>query len=194
MRKPLAVIIIMKKILGYLKVFVLVFISIVMLYYLEFLFHGKLHLIIARKLLSMFPHWYFYESLFFIIFDFIFALIGFLLFKYYKRTKHYSEDLLFIFSIPALFPIFLIGVSLISRFFINPCFTPQYFIIENIISWIGRIIYWLYAIFFSLYVLFNLSKRYVLVFLFEYFVFLAYLSMFYAKLIGPIKLPFHIFW
>jgi hypothetical protein len=183
----------MNRILGYLKVFIVVFISIVVLYYLEFLFHGRLHHIISLKLKSMFSHWYFYEGLLFRIFDFIFALAGFLLFRYYKHSKHYSEDLLFIFSIPALFPIFLIGSGLVSGFFLKSCFTPQYFSYENIISSIGRIFFWLYALFFLIYVLLKVSRRYALVFLVEYFVFLAYLSAFYAKIIGPIKLPFHIF-
>ena len=172
----------------------LVFISILILYSIEFLFHSKLHLIIARKLMSMFSHWYFYESLFFKIFDFCFALTGVLFIRFYKHTKHYSEDLLFILSIPALFPLFICGTGIIGGFFFKSCFIPQYSVVEHSIIWIGRIIYWLYTLIFSLYVLFSLSKRYALVFLLEYAVFLVYLSAFFAKLIGQVKLPFHIFW
>jgi hypothetical protein len=183
----------MKRIIGYLKVFILVFIAIVVLYYMEFLFHSKLHHIIALKLKSMSSHWYFYEGLFFTVFDFFFALIGILFVKYYKRLKHYSEDLLFIFSIPALFPIFLMGLGIISGIFLKACFTPQYFAYENIIIWFTQVFFWIYAIIFLIYVLLKMSKRYALVFLLEYFIFLAYLSAFYLKLIGPIRLPFNIY-
>ena len=187
------VIIIMKSILRYLKVFILVFISIVILYYLDFLFHSRLHIIVANKLRTNFSHWYFYEFLFFTIFDFCFAFIGFLAIKFYKSSKHHSEDLMFAFSIPALFPLFLLGVSLISRHFSKPCFVPQYDTNENIIVLIGIIIHWLYAILFMLYVIINLSKKYIFVFFLEYLIFLVYLFMFYARLVGPVKLPFHIF-
>lgn len=182
----------MKRIIGSLKVFFLVFISIVVLYYLEFIFHGKLYHIIALKLKSMLSHWYFFESMFFRIFDFLFALMGILCVRYYIRSKKHSEDLLFIFSIPALFPLFLVGTGIISYIFLKSCFTPQYFVYEIIINWIGRILFWCYALGFSIYILLKISKRYALVFLFEYFIFLVYLCAFYAKLIGPIRLPFNI--
>jgi hypothetical protein len=183
----------MKKLLGYLKVFVLVFIAIVILYYLEFLIHGRLHHVVAMKLMPMSPHWYFYESLFFTLFDFLFAFLGFLLFRSYKRSKKHDEDLLFIFSIPALYPLFFIVSGILGGLFIKPCFIPEYSAVEHIIVWAERIFLWVYASFFSLYILINLTRKYTFIFLLEFFVFLAYLSAFYAKMIGPIRLPFHLF-
>jgi hypothetical protein len=183
----------MKNFPGYLKVFVLVFISVVILYYLELMFHGRLHHLIAGKLLPMSPHWYFYESLFFTFFDFLFAFLGFLLFRNYKRSKKHDEDLLFIFSIPALYPVFLIASGILGGLFFKPCFIPEYSAGEHVIVWAGRIFLWAYASFFSIYVLLNLSRKYTFIFLLEFFVFLAYLAAFYAKLIGPVRLPFHIF-
>ena len=160
---------------------------------MEFLFHSKLHHIIALKLKAMFLHWYFYETLFFTLFNFIFALMGILFVKYYKRSKHCSEDLLFIFAIPALFPFFIIGLGIISGIFLKACFTPQNFVYENIIIWFTHVFFWIYAIIFLIYVQLKMSKRYAIVFLLEYLIFLAYLSAFYSKLIGPIRLPFNIY-
>ena len=183
----------MKSLLKYLKVFSLVFISIVILYYLEILFHSRLHIVVANKLRANFAHWYFYEFLFYTIFDFCFALLGFFAIKFYKSSKFQSEDLIFLFSIPVLFPMFLLGINLISKHYFKPCFIPQYFPGENIIVTLGTIIYWIYAIFFAIFVIINISKKYLFVFCLEYLIFLLYLFLFYAKLVGPIKLPFHIF-
>ena len=168
-----------------------VFISIVLLYYLQILFHARLHHSVADKLRSMTSHWYFYEGLFYRIFDFAFALIGFLLFKYYRTMKNFPEDILFVFAIPALFPLFIFGEGSVAYFFIKPCFIPQYTGYENIIIWVGHIFFYLYAIFFSIYVLMKMSRQYAIIFLFEFFIFLAYLSLFYGKIVGPIRIPIH---
>jgi hypothetical protein len=85
------------------------------------------------------------------------------------------------------------GVQFVGSRFFKPCFIPQYSSCENIIVMTGIIFHWAYTIGFGIYVLLNVSKKYAFVFILEYLVFLFYLSMFYAKLVGPIKLPFHIF-
>ena len=182
----------MKRFLEYFKVFIIVFISIVILYYLEILFYSRLHILVETKLREYSSHLYFYEFIFFTIFDFCFALIGFFAIRFYKSSKAPSIDLLFLFSIPALLPIFMSGVQFVGSRFFKPCFTPQYSSFENLIVITGIIFHWAYAIGFGIYVLLNVPKKYAFVFILEYLIFLLYLSMFYAKLVGPIKLPFHI--
>ena len=174
----------MKTILSSLKVLALVFITIVGYYELDFLIHHKLHLIVYCKLELLFSHWYFYESLFLKGVDFTIALTGYLIFKYYKRRPNYSEDLLFIFSIPALFPFYLIGSRIVGGFFFESCLTPEYFVWEKLIIWLLQVFSWVYIIYFTLYIFINLSRKYTLVFLLEFTIFLTFLIAFYAGWIG----------
>ena len=183
----------MKKLIEYCKIIFLVSLSIVALYYLQIVLHSNLHQIIAFKLKSISSQWTFYEVIFYRLFDFCIALTGFLLFWYYKKSKKYSEDLLFILSIPALFPFFTIGMNIISGFFVKPCYLVQYDGLENLINVITHICYWLYSIFFAIFVLVKLTRKYALIFLIEYLLFLCYICLFFEKLIGPIKLPFHLY-
>jgi thiol-disulfide isomerase/thioredoxin len=178
----------MKTMLSSLKVFALVFLTIVCFYELDFLIHHKLHLILHNKLEPLFSHWYFYESLFLRGVDFIIALTGYLLFKYYKRRPNYSEDLLFIFSIPALFSFYLIGTRTLGSYFFESCFTPEYFAWEKIVIWFIQVFSWVYVIYFTLYILKNLSRRYMLVFLLAFIIFLGFLAAFYAGWIGQSSL------
>ena len=183
----------MKRIAGYLKVFIVVFIAIMVLHYLDFLIHGKMHHIIATEFMSRSAHWAFYEGLFFLFFDFTVALAGVLLFRYYLNLKNYSGDLLFLFSIPALVPIFITGKGMISKIFLKPCPVPPHTACENLITLTGHLFYWAFAILFFLYVMLNISKKYAFVFLLEFFIFFAWLSAIYAKMIGPVRIPLHLF-
>ncbi|MCX6243682.1 MAG: hypothetical protein NTU98_03160 [Bacteroidetes bacterium] len=121
-------------------------------------------------------------------------MTGLIAIKYYSRVKEHSEDLLYLFSIPALFPVFVFGIGIPAGFFLKSCCVIQHYSqTEHIILLVSRIVYWLFLLFIAWYVSVKLSRRYVLVFLLEYLIFLAYLAAFYAKLVGPVKLPLHIF-
>lgn len=181
--------IIMKKIFGYLKILTIVFVSIVILYEMRIYIHSRLHVFIAVKLRTLFTHWYFYESIIYVVLDFIIAFLGYYSIHLYKRRKRFSNDLLFIMAIPALFPIFNIGLSIVGSFFFKPCYIPEYLMYEVVISWILRIFFWVYAIMFALLVSLKVHKTYMIAFAFEYLVFLIYLTLFYAKILGPIKFP-----
>ena len=184
----MAVIIIMRRLLGYLKILTIVFVSIVILYEMRIYIHGRLHVLIAVKLRTVFTHWYFYESIIYVVIDFLIASLGLLSVQKYKNRKGISNDLLFILAIPALFPIFIIGLTIVGGFFFKTCYIPEYLIHEKIISWALRLFFWIYAILFAFFVLHKVHRTYMIVFVFEYLVFLIYLTLFYAKILGPIKL------
>jgi hypothetical protein len=182
----------MKKVLEFLLIFTLVFISIVILNELEILFHSKLACYIYREFMKVSSHWQFIISLLMYLFDFLFAFAGFLIFRYLKLKRNWPDCILLFIAIPALFPIFVQGTGIIAHFLLKPCGVPHYYSHEQFVLWFPRILTWLYTIFFAVYVLINLSRKYALIWILEFLVFLAYLAAFYTKLIGPVRLPFHL--
>lgn len=181
----------MKKYLQYFKVFVVVFLSITVLYYLGFFVRARIHHVLYSCLGGSLSQRSFMETILLTSLYFFIAFIGFVLVRFYSRKTKRSEDLLFLFSVPALCPLFILLFSFIGSFFFEPCgFTPHYTINEQIIYIVMWILTWVLTVVISIYVLLKISKAYALIFLFELCIFFAYLAAFFAKLIGPVRLPF----
>jgi len=181
----------MKKYLQYLKVFFVVFLSIIALYYLHFVIHARLHHVLCAILEGTSSLRSFIEHVIIVFVDFLIAFSGFVLLRYYSSKEKRSEDILYLFSVPALFPVFVILYDFISHFFFRTCgFNPQYSEFEHIIIKSTSILFFVSSFIFSFYVLMKISKVYALIFLLELCFFMAYLAAFFAKLIGPVRLPF----
>jgi hypothetical protein len=181
----------MKKYLQYFKVFVVVFLSITVLYYLHFFIHARLHHVLYFNLEGNPSQRSFIEHLIIILIDFFIAFSGFVLVRFYSRKEKRSEDILFLFSVPALFPAFVILYDFIGNFFFHSCgFNPHYTEYEYIIIKATSILLFVSSFIISVYVLLKISKAYSLIFLIELCLFFVYLAAFFAKLIGPVRLPF----
>jgi hypothetical protein len=179
----------MNAVLHYLKILTLVFISIVILYILQFVIDvrlaGNLY-----KWISPLNNWKLILSLVMVLFEFLIALTSFLLFAHFRSRWKWTDGFLLFIAIPALLPIFEQGTHLIDALFLKSCVVIHYFPQGTFLAWLFWIFRWIYAILFTGYIFHYLSKKYVWVWIMELLIFFAYLMAVFTGMIAPLRLGF----
>ncbi len=181
-----------KTLLQYLKILFLVFLSILILYELELLINVTFAQYLWESLFLL-PHWGLIVFILMMVFYFLFASLGMVLFHFFKTEWKWPHGALLFAGIPALFPLFIRGTSAVFQLFGTSCVPLHFLPVPEFGAWVHFILWWAFSLFFGLYVLLNLSRKYALIWVFEFLVFLIYLGLFYKNILPAVHLPFRLF-